>query len=366
MSNAHIKKIFPGAITSQGFYSFYHYMIQQKNANHIFILKGGPGVGKSTFMKKIGQTMLERGYDIEYHCCSSDNSSIDGVVIPNLKIALLDGTAPHIVDPKTPGAVDEIVNLGEYWDEAVLKCSRREILSCTAKVSSNYPRVYLGLQEAKIALEEWKSYTIPYQNWSKINQLALKMEKEIFIFAPREQGNERHLFAWGNTPQGKTQFIDTLLNNTDRLYMLVGQPGLGKSTFLARMAERAVSYGLDIEYYHNTLDPAKLDLIILPALRIAFVINAEPYTYTPKFEGEILTLDFEQSLNVAQLMGDCGEEIRDCQQRVNQHISRAQRHSEKAKATHDILEKYYVPAMNFADIEKKRNSILEKILTFAE
>jgi hypothetical protein len=226
--------------------------------------------------------------------------------------------------------------------------------------------VYLGLQEAKIALEEWKSYTIPYQNWSKINQLALKMEKEIYIFAPREQGNERHLFAWGNTPQGKTQFIDTLLNDTDRLYMLVGQPGLGKSTFLARMAEQAVSYGLDIEYYHNTLDPEKLDLIILPALRIAFVINAEPYTYTPKFEGEILTLDFEQSLNVAQLMGDCGEEIRDCQQRVNQHISRAQRHSDKAKATHDILEKYYVPAMNFADIEKKRNSILEKILTFAE
>lgn len=104
MSNAHIKKMFPGAVTAQGFYSFYHYMIQQ-NANHIFILKGGPGVGKSTFMKKVGQTMLDHGYDIEYHCCSSDNSSIDGVVIPNLKIALLDGTAPHIVDPKNPGAV---------------------------------------------------------------------------------------------------------------------------------------------------------------------------------------------------------------------------------------------------------------------
>ncbi len=366
MSNAHIKKMFPGAITYQGFYSFYHYMIQQNNANHIFILKGGPGVGKSTFMKKISQNMLERGYDIEYHYCSSDNTSIDGVVIPNLRIALLDGTTPHIVDPKTPGAVDEIVNLGEYWDEAVLKRSRQEILTCTAKVSSNYPRAYLALQEAKIALEEWKSYTIPYQNWSIINQLALKIEKEIFISAPREQGNERHLFAWGNTPQGKTQFIDTLLNDTDTLYMLVGQPGIGKSTFLVRMAERAVNYGLDIEYYHNTLDPAKLDLLVLPALRIAFVINSEPYAYAPKFEGEIITLDFEQSLNLAQLMGDFGEEIRDCQQRVNQHITRARKHTEKAKATHDILEKYYVPAMNFADIEKKRSSILEKILTFAE
>jgi GTPase SAR1 family protein len=365
MSNAHIKKMFPGAVTAQGFYSFYHYMIQQ-NANHIFILKGGPGVGKSTFMKKVGQTMLDHGYDIEYHCCSSDNSSIDGVVIPNLKIALLDGTAPHIVDPKNPGAVDEIVNLGDYWDEAMLKQSKQEILSCNLKVSGYFQRAYFALQEAKIALEEWKYYTKSYQDWSKINQMTLQIEKEIFTTASKDQGNERHLFAWAHTPQGKTEFIDTLLPDTDTLYTLIGQPGLGKSTFLTRIAERAAAYGLDVQYYHNTLDPTKLDLIILPDLRIAFVINSEPYSYTPNFDGKIIILDFEQSLNTAQLMEDCGEELRDCQIRVNQHIKRAQKHSEKAKTTHDLLETYYVPAMNFSDIEKKQNSILIRILAFAE
>ncbi|KGP75629.1 hypothetical protein JT05_09485 [Desulfosporosinus sp. Tol-M] len=365
MSNAHIKKMFPGALTSQGFYSFYHYMIQQ-NANQIFVLKGGPGVGKSTFMKKIGQTMLDLGYDIEYHCCSSDNNSIDGVVIPNFKIALLDGTAPHIVDPKNPGAVDEIVNLGEYWDEALIKQSKQEIISCNAKINGYFQKAYFALQEAKIALEEWKSYTKPYQDWTKINQMTLRIEKEIFISAPKALGNERHLFAWAHTPQGKTEFIDTLLYDTDTLYMLIGQPGIGKSTFLARIAERASIYGLDVQYYHNTLDPAMLDLIILPEPRIAFVINSEPYSYTPKFDGKIITLNFEQSLNVAQLMEDCGGELQDCQHRVNQHITRARKHSEKAKATHDLLETYYVPAMNFSDIEKKLNSILQRILAFEE
>ena len=365
MSNAHIKKMFPGAVTSQGFYSFYHYMIQQ-NANHIFVLKGGPGVGKSTFMKKIGQTLFDLGYDIEYHCCSSDNGSIDGVVIPNLKIALLDGTAPHIVDPKNPGAVDEIVNLGEYWDEAMIKQSKKEILSCNAKVNGYFQSAYFALQEAKIALEEWKYYTKPYQDWTKINQMTLRIEEEIFISAPKGQGNERHLFAWAHTPQGKTEFIDTLLHDTDTLYTLIGQPGIGKSTFLARIAERASTYSLDVQYYHNTLDPVKLDLIILPELRIALVINSEPYSYTPKFDGKIITLNFEQSLNVAQLMEDYGGELRDCQHRVKQHITRARKHSEKAKAAHDLLETYYVPAMNFSDIEKKLNSILQRILAFTE
>lgn len=246
-------------------------MIQQ-NANHIFVLKGGPGVGKSTFMKKIGQTMSDLGYDIEYHCCSSDNGSIDGVVIPNLKIALLDGTAPHIVDPKNPGAVDEIVNLGEYWDEALIKQSRQEILSCNAKVNGYFQKAYFALQEAKIALEEWKSYTKPYQDWAKINQMTLRIEEEIFISAPKGQGNERHLFAWAHTPQGKTEFIDTLLNVTDTLYMLIGQPGIGKSTFLARIAERASTYGLDVQYYHNTKTPL-LPIILIqynPKVRLIF------------------------------------------------------------------------------------------------
>jgi predicted AAA+ superfamily ATPase len=94
MEKCYIKKVFPGGNTSQGFYSFYDYIIGPE-ARKVFILKGGPGVGKSTFMKYIGSQMLHRGFDLEYHYCSSDNDSIDGVVVPELQVALIDGTAPH-------------------------------------------------------------------------------------------------------------------------------------------------------------------------------------------------------------------------------------------------------------------------------
>jgi hypothetical protein len=43
--------------------------------------------------------MLEKGYDVEFHCCSSDNDSLDGIVIPSIRVAMLDGTAPHGVVP---------------------------------------------------------------------------------------------------------------------------------------------------------------------------------------------------------------------------------------------------------------------------
>jgi len=89
-----IRRVFPGGNTSKGFYSYYDNIIN-KDANRIFILKGGPGTGKSSLMKKIGQILLDKGYDVEYHHCSSDNNSVDGIVIPKLKVGLIDGTAPH-------------------------------------------------------------------------------------------------------------------------------------------------------------------------------------------------------------------------------------------------------------------------------
>jgi ABC-type lipoprotein export system ATPase subunit len=48
-----IIKVFPGGNTSEGFYSYYPFLLE-KGTKRIFVIKGGPGVGKSTLMKKIG------------------------------------------------------------------------------------------------------------------------------------------------------------------------------------------------------------------------------------------------------------------------------------------------------------------------
>ena len=96
MLKGRIKQVFPGGNTSQGFFSYYDYILSQEEATRIIILKGGPGVGKSSFMRKIALEMVNRGYDVEFMHCSSDNGSLDGVVIPAIKVALMDGTAPHV------------------------------------------------------------------------------------------------------------------------------------------------------------------------------------------------------------------------------------------------------------------------------
>ena len=66
-----IRHFFAGGNTGEGFSSFYD-QIMGPDANRLYLLKGGPGTGKSTFMREIGHVMLEHGFELEYFHCSSD------------------------------------------------------------------------------------------------------------------------------------------------------------------------------------------------------------------------------------------------------------------------------------------------------
>ena len=45
-----VRKFFAGSNTPLGFYSFFDQIIDLMQAHRFFILKGGPGTGKSTLM----------------------------------------------------------------------------------------------------------------------------------------------------------------------------------------------------------------------------------------------------------------------------------------------------------------------------
>ena len=79
---------------------------------------------------------------MERYYCSADPRSLDGIRIPSRGIAMLDGTAPHTVDPVLPGAVGEIVPLGECWQTARLTAARSEIIRHTEEKQVAYRLAY--------------------------------------------------------------------------------------------------------------------------------------------------------------------------------------------------------------------------------
>ena len=88
-----------GANSPTGFYSLYDQLLEPEQAETIYILKGGPGCGKSSLMRRVAQQAAQAGETVEYILCSADPDSLDGVVLPRLGAALVDGTAPHGTAP---------------------------------------------------------------------------------------------------------------------------------------------------------------------------------------------------------------------------------------------------------------------------
>lgn len=91
--------IFPRGNTPSGFYSLYHQLSDPERFRALYIIKSGPGSGKSTLMRRVERHAQAAGLETEEVLCSGDPDSLDAVIIPALGAAVVDGTAPQGVVP---------------------------------------------------------------------------------------------------------------------------------------------------------------------------------------------------------------------------------------------------------------------------
>ena len=171
------KRYFIGANTSEGFVNYTNEIINK--LSKVYIIKGGPGTGKSTLMKKISENAEMKGYGCEYYYCSSDSTSLDGVVIKEASIGIIDGTSPHSIDPVYPGAVEEIVNLGQFWDESVLFERKEEIRELNDEKKKLFSKVYSYLAVCKELREERISLSSTFFNYDKARAACERLIKGI-------------------------------------------------------------------------------------------------------------------------------------------------------------------------------------------
>ena len=348
-----IRKLFPGGNTANGSFNFFDNIIQD-NINRVFCLKGGPGVGKSSLMKKIAQEYIKKGYDVELHYCPSDPSSLDAVLIKKLGVVLLDGTAPHVVDPKNPGAIDEIINLGDYWNVESLEKNKLEIVEVGKDISESFRSAYKYLKAAEpIYLDIEEKYRNS-MDFGKINMFTDNFIEALFngISSSGEYKKERHLFGTAITPIGHVDYTDSILSQVEKIYYLDGEIGTGKTTFLTKVYKKAVEKGMSVEIYHYPLIKEKLETIIINDLDIAITIS-------DLFKGKE-KIDFNQFINKNKL-SKYKDEIEFDKKVFDELLSYAIDNLKLAKSKHDIIEAYYVPNMNFNEVEELRLDLMKKI-----
>lgn len=354
------RHLFPGGNTSSGFYSFYDQIIEADSAARIFILKGGPGVGKSTFMKGLGKDLLEIGYEVEFHHCSADSSSLDAVMFPSLRVAVIDGTSPHIVDPKNPGVVDDLLPLGDFWDETVLTGAKERVISLSQEIRGFFDQAYHYLKATETMRQSWSIINERFISFEKVMEVVAKIRSALFKKrAPAKRtGGIRKLFACAITPDGPVSYLESLFGRADHLYLLEGPPGAGQEMIVEKVLASAVENGKTVEAYFSPFDPKRPEHLWFPEQKAGIVTSGWPFEYHP--QKEYLGIDTKKLLLEKDLASlEAEKEIDPV---VRDLFDRAVKWLQRAKRAHDELEGYYLPAVDFAGIERLRQKTLRRIL----
>lgn len=304
-----------------------------------YIIKGGPGTGKSSLMKRVSSAFPKA--EKEFYYCSSDPNSLDAVVFTKSRIVFVDGTAPHTFEPEYPGAVQQIVDLGNCWNSKMLQKNKPEIISKTTDYLNYHGicrRYVIALsavvddimQIGKIALND-----------EKIDGFTERFAKKILSKKQEfEEGRVLYRQLSALTPNGYV----TNIPQEYTIYLLNDNLYCGAGKFLQKFTELAVLKGYDVCVSMITiLNGSRIEHIFIPELKVA-IMTATPLNKLDIAEKKLINFRRFYDKNVVRQRKT---RIKFNHSAVDEFRDEAVKALASAKSEHDLLEAYYIKNMDF-------------------
>lgn len=336
-------RFFLGANSAGGFASLYG-GFTDPDSDTLYILKGGPGCGKSTMMKKIAAAAENAGLDTERIYCSGDPGSLDGVRIPAKRTAYVDGTSPHVVEPAFAGSQGVYVNLGAFYDREALAVRRDDIARLTLAYKAQYARAFKYLAGAAALFDV---PALPEGAVPAAKRRAKSLLRRELRDAPASPlpSSRRFLSAW--SCEGRLTLWDTVAALCPRVWVLDNDLGLGEAVVGEAAAECGrLGYGA-IECM-NPLFPERIEHLLVPSAGFALVTQASgsPCPLTPHRHLRLDAIPDKDALPALKAA------LRHSRRLRSPLLSEALDALKAAKELHDELESLYIPNTDFSGVDK--------------
>ena len=332
---------FLGANTYHGFYSLYEDYLDHWAGSRVYILKGGAGCGKSGFMRTVGQRASAAGHPVCRILCSGDPSSLDGIHIPDLGVILLDGTAPHVLEPPLVGDKGFYLDLSRFYHSGVPDLRDRE-----KAYKEHYRRAYRWLAAAG---EADASLTIHPETETYIRKKAVSLITRELHVKSRKAGGSQRIFTDAFTGEGMLSLSARESEPAKRRISLRGICG-SEHVFLASAAETAAARGWDIVLALSPLDPRKIAHLYIPENDLILgigegnrCIHLDKVIYRQAGREESMRIRETESMRLALL-------------------SRARKELELAHHHHDLLEEAVNPYVDFSGVYELAESFAADLL----
>lgn len=323
-----MERYFVGNNTAYGFKGFYEETL--KSVDPVILLKGGPGTGKSSMLKRLAQDAKKRGYDCELWYCSGDPQSLDGVYIKDINAAVVDATAPHATGADLPAIKDFIFDLASSLSHEKLAPHRGEIEALFKCKKRRFERAYQHLRLARCHLDnkfELEREGVKEENVRAYAATLAAGLRETCPSVRAAKGNRR-LFTHAISPSGENVYYDHLRGK--RIYRVSGGD-YASALFMEELAG-LIKGGLQIL---NPLEPAIVDGIVVDDVAIT------------RDAGHLATEAFE-NINLSVYENhDVPDSIEEENSAILIETAFAVEQLEKAREMHLAAETYFVGAMDF-------------------
>ena len=348
---------FMGANTPYGFYSLFNELYNPEEGWRAYIIKGGPGTGKSTLMKNIARAAENNNYKVERIYCSSDPESLDAIIIHELKISVADGTSPHTIEPKYPGVCETIINFGDCWDKIKLDNNHNEIIKITKLNSSYHKQCVRFLKAAAIIEKEIISVISPIFNKEKADRFIERLKNEIVIKTDNN-GITKNRFLSALTPSGITVNYNSIISLCNKTISLKDDYTVASDYIINNICDILALNNINTIRCLNPLNPERAEHIILPDSGICIFTSD---SYHPSLENN------NRNINCSRFYSkDKFNEIKNrvvfLKKAKQEFINEAISCLANAKKSHDLLESYYIAAMDFSKTSEIKNKIINEIV----
>ena len=331
---------FLGANTDSGFRSLYSGFCRGEG-DYLCIVKGGPGTGKSGFMRALGRACASHGYDVEYVRCSGDPGSLDGVYIPALRLGYVDGTAPHVAEPVVFGVDSDYVNLGQFCSTPLSPADAARAAQLSAEYKEKYTRAY-ALLAAGAQIE--RALEPPPPDEKTAERARQTLRALVARLAPEngETGALSQRFGGALSCEGPLR-DESALELCKLIYCCEDGCGLA-SVALAAARDDALARGQHVVEYLSPLDGVSTEAVLLPGLSAAFV-RAAPAL------GNVKRIALDRLCGSMDEIKERRRALRAARRERTRCVEAACGVLGEAKALHDALEAVYRPYMDFPSLD---------------
>lgn len=267
-------RFFMGTNTASGFFGFLDDFYDVSDGWRAFLLKGGPGSGKTHLLGRVYAFMAAGGNEIQAIVCPSDPNKLDGLVFPEIKACILDASAPHTIEPKCWGAVEQIVNLSACMKIDMLYSRATEITEALSGCHTLDARRRRFIGAAASLLNESCRIALDSTDLAKIQRSAARIAAREFGMSSELPGKEIRRFLSAITPEGVMVFHQTLQSLCPRIYSIEDEHGASSRVLLDELRKRALDAGHNVICCYCPISPDdKPEHLLLPSIGIGFTTS---------------------------------------------------------------------------------------------